>query len=110
MLAVCVTFDIKPSRIGSFMPLMIAQAETSLQDEPGCHRFDVCTDPDQSGRVFLYEIYTGFAFITGETRTGRIADQCYPACTWARLWFHFDFSTMIFSVSHCLLYITHIWI
>ena len=56
MLVVTVTFEIAPGRMPAFLPLMRAQAQTSLEREPGCHHFDVCvTDDDRS--VFLYEIY-----------------------------------------------------
>ncbi|MEO9825194.1 MAG: putative quinol monooxygenase [Paracoccaceae bacterium] len=58
MIAVCVTFDIKPEGMSAFLPLMQTQAQTSLQTEPDCHRFDVCTQSDAQNRVFLYEIYT----------------------------------------------------
>lgn len=40
------------------MPLMRANATQSLNDEPGCVRFDVLTDPDREGEIVLYELYT----------------------------------------------------
>ena len=58
MFAVCVDLRIKPGQMAAFLPLMIANAEASLRDEPGCHQFDVCrvdADPDL---VVLYELYT----------------------------------------------------
>ena len=36
---------------------MRANAAASLRDEPRCKQFDVCVDPEGSGRVFLYELY-----------------------------------------------------
>jgi len=57
MIAVCVTFDIEPGQMDAFLPLMHAQATNSLVGEPGCHRFDVCTDGEIAARVFLYELY-----------------------------------------------------
>ena len=36
---------------------MIANARTSREVEPGCRQFDVCVDPDDPLRVFLYERY-----------------------------------------------------
>lgn len=61
MFAVIVTFEIKPEMIEAFLPLMYENAAASLRDEPGCHRFDVCTDPARPGDVFLYELYTDLA-------------------------------------------------
>ncbi len=57
MYAVTVVFQIKAETVEDFLPLMIANAEASLKDEPGCRQFDVCTDPDRPGDVFLYELY-----------------------------------------------------
>jgi len=57
MYAVTVVFQIKAEVVEDFLPLMIANAEASLKDEPGCRKFDVCTDPDRPGDVFLYELY-----------------------------------------------------
>ena len=57
MFVVTVTFDIAQDQMGAFLPLMHHNARTSLTNEPGCLRFDVCTDPDRPDEVFLYEIY-----------------------------------------------------
>lgn len=57
MFAVVVTFSIKSGCLAQFMPLMLQNAETSLRTEPGCHQFDVATDPARADEVFLYEIY-----------------------------------------------------
>lgn len=40
-----------------FMALMLANAEASLRDEPGCRQFDVCIDPADPERLMLYEVY-----------------------------------------------------
>lgn len=58
MIAVCVTFDVKPESMAEFMPLMQAQATNSLTREPECHRFDISTQGDVGSHVFLYELYT----------------------------------------------------
>ncbi len=57
MYAVSVTFKIKHGAMDAFLPLMHANAKTSLQSEPGCHQFDVATDPAKPDEVFLYELY-----------------------------------------------------
>lgn len=59
--AVCVTLDLHPGHRDRFLPHMLENARTSLADEPGCHVFDVCTDPDRPDRVFLYELYADAA-------------------------------------------------
>jgi len=55
--AVCVTFIVKAGQMDVFLPLMVANAHTSLHDEAGCLQFDVLTDPARPDEVFLYEIY-----------------------------------------------------
>lgn len=58
MYAVVVTFTLKPGLMEDFLPYMLENATTSLLEEYGCHRFDVCTDPGRPDEVFLYELYT----------------------------------------------------
>ncbi|WP_299405816.1 putative quinol monooxygenase [uncultured Roseobacter sp.] len=61
MFAVVVTFSIKTEHLAAFMPLMTENASTSLREEPGCHQFDIATDPARPGEVFLYELYDNAA-------------------------------------------------
>ena len=58
MFAVVVKFKLKPESKDRFLALMRENATTSVRDEPGCHQFDVATDPDRPEEVFLYELYT----------------------------------------------------
>ncbi|WP_298922282.1 putative quinol monooxygenase [uncultured Roseobacter sp.] len=57
MYAVVVTFTIKSNRLAEFLPLMEHNARASLANEPGCHQFDIATDPARLTEVFLYELY-----------------------------------------------------
>ena len=61
MYVVTVAFEIRPEAAAAFLPLMLENARTSLAEEPGCLRFDVCGDETAEGaspaRIFLYEIY-----------------------------------------------------
>lgn len=57
MLAIVVEFHIHPAHVAAFRQAILANARQSLADEPGCHRFDVCDDPDDATRIFLYELY-----------------------------------------------------
>lgn len=58
MYVVTVKFTLAKGAAEAFMGLMRAQARNSLELEPGCHQFDVCSDPSDPGTVFLYELYT----------------------------------------------------
>ena len=57
MFVVTVLFCIKPSHVDEFMAAMLANASTSLQDEPGCRQFDVCQCGSDATEIFLYEVY-----------------------------------------------------
>lgn len=57
MFAVTVQFEINSDTMQFFLPLMHANARASVETEPGCQQFDVCTDPSKPTRVFLYELY-----------------------------------------------------
>ncbi len=56
MYAVCVTFKIGSDDFDRFLVRMSQQARDSLTLEPGCHRFDVCHNGQDT--VFLYELYS----------------------------------------------------
>ena len=58
MFVVTVKFELVPGAEAAFMPLMHTQAKNSLELETECHQFDVCTDPEKPGTVFLYELYS----------------------------------------------------
>lgn len=61
MFAVTVTLHIQKEDVQLFLPLMQRNAQASLDNEPGCLRFDICTDADRPNEVFLYEIYKNAA-------------------------------------------------
>ena len=57
MYIVTVAFEIKAEKLDEFRAQMVANARASREQEPGCLQFDVCTDPVQTERIFLYEVY-----------------------------------------------------
>jgi (4S)-4-hydroxy-5-phosphonooxypentane-2,3-dione isomerase len=66
---VIVDFRLKPGALAAFRPLIDANARTSAQSEPGCHRFDVVEPEGETDRVLLYEIYTDRAAFEAHMRT-----------------------------------------
>ncbi|PVB60561.1 putative quinol monooxygenase [Labrenzia sp. 011] len=74
MFAVTVVFEIHDGQFETFMPLMVANAQASVKQEPGCSRFDVCTDPDRPGEVFLYELYDDEAAFKAHLETPHFAE------------------------------------
>lgn len=49
-------FEVKPACMAAFLALADDDAMHSLQDEPGCQRFDVVSLPG-SAHVLFYELY-----------------------------------------------------
>ena len=61
MYAVIVDFKTKAEHATAFRDAIVANARASVADEPGCSQFDVCVDPQDGTRIFLYEIYDDLA-------------------------------------------------
>ena len=57
MFVIAVEFKIKAAHVAEFRAAMLEQARNSLEREEACRQFDVCFDPKDDSRVFLYEIY-----------------------------------------------------
>lgn len=57
MYIVIVDFTTKAEHAQAFMGEMIANADASFTSEPGCRQFDVCVDPNDATKIFLYEVY-----------------------------------------------------
>ena len=52
-----VTLQVKPEHLAEFIEIARHNAEHSVQDEPGCVRFDVIQDTDDPNRFYLYSVY-----------------------------------------------------
>jgi autoinducer 2-degrading protein len=52
-----VQMTVRPGRREEFLAGMAANAESSVRDEPGCLRFDVCSVDGETNRFLLYELY-----------------------------------------------------
>ena len=57
MYVITVLFSIKPEHTSDFLQAIVANARTSVAEEPGCSQFDVCVSASNSNDVFLYEVY-----------------------------------------------------
>jgi len=74
LFAVVVTLSLIPGVEAAFLDLMHKNARTSLWSEAGCHQFDVATDPDTPGEVFLYELYSDKAAFDAHLRTAHFIE------------------------------------
>ena len=57
MYVIIAATQIKQGFKDRFIEEMIADARGSVNDEPGCLRFDVIQDANDPNRIWLYEIY-----------------------------------------------------
>ena len=69
MITLVVRIEIKPGYRRQFMESMLDDARHSIQDEPGCLRFDVLEDHEDSDRIFLYEVYEDNAALDAHGQT-----------------------------------------
>ena len=69
MFVVAVIFVSKRDKAEAFRDRVRRQAAESLDREPGCHRFDVCANPEAPERVFLYELYSDEAAFKAHLET-----------------------------------------
>ncbi len=58
MFSLVVQMEVRSGRREEFLAGMAANAESSVRDEPGCLRFDVCSVEGDENRFLLYELYT----------------------------------------------------
>lgn len=68
-----VEFQVHAPHVHAFEAAIRLNAATSLADEAGCRRFDVCTDPAAPGRFVLYEIYDDEAAVQAHLRAPHFA-------------------------------------
>ena len=68
-----VEFRIFAPHAAAFEAAIRRNAATSLAHEPGCRRFDVCTDPAETSRFVLYEIYDDEAAVQAHLRAPHFA-------------------------------------
>lgn len=69
MVALVVIIEIKPEFREQFMESMLDDARHSIQDEPGCLRFDVLEDREHRNRILLYEVYRNDAALEFHGKT-----------------------------------------
>ena len=57
MYVIIAPIQIKEGHKEEFMVAMLDDAHGSVNDEPGCLRFDVIQDAGDPNRIWLYEVY-----------------------------------------------------
>ena len=52
-----VELDVQPEHVEKFKALIVANARTSVENEPGCLQFDVLQHSEAPEKFVLYEVY-----------------------------------------------------
>ena len=73
MYVVIVSARVKPEQRGTFLEAIEANAVSSVDDEPGCLRFDVVRDNDDPDHYLFYEVYRDEAAFAAHRDTDHFA-------------------------------------
>lgn len=57
MYVILAPIQIKPGYAEQFIEAVLLDAQGSVNNEPGCLRFDVIRDEEDPNRIYLYEVY-----------------------------------------------------
>jgi autoinducer 2-degrading protein len=57
MLVVVVFLEAERDRLEDLREALVGYAQTCLEREPGCQRYDVCADPVEGSAFLLYQVY-----------------------------------------------------
>ena len=69
MYVIVAPIQIKQGHKDEFIEAMLGDARGSVNDEPGCLRFDVIQDGADPNRIWLYEVYVDEAAFQAHTKT-----------------------------------------
>ena len=73
MYVIIAPIQIKQGYKEQYMKEIIDDARGSVNDEPGCLRFDVIQDASDSNRIWLYEVYKDAAAFEAHTQAPHFA-------------------------------------
>ena len=68
MYVIIAPIQIKDGHKDEFIEALLEDARGSVNDEPGCLRFDVIQDSADANRVWLYEVYVDEAAFQAHTQ------------------------------------------
>lgn len=69
MIAVIVDFVALEGKGDEVSEVLQTQARNSLEKESGCRHFDVCRNPEEPNKFFLYELYDDAAAVDAHGKT-----------------------------------------
>ncbi len=84
MYIVTVEFVVGAPHVEAFQQAVKQQAHNSLTRETACHQFDVCFDPQDPRRTFLYEVYTDEAAFKNHRETAHFREFDATVRDWVK--------------------------
>ena len=69
MHVIAVDITVRREHVAAFHETLLKNAQQSRDTEPGCRQFDVCVDPKDPARYFLYERYDDEAAFKAHLQT-----------------------------------------
>ena len=82
MYVIVAPLQIKEGHKEEFIKGMLEDAKGSVNDEPGCLRFDVIQDAGDSNRIWLYEVYTDEAAFQAHLKAPHFTKFLEAAGAW----------------------------
>ena len=82
MLALLVTVRINPEHLAEFVPAARHNAEHAVADEPGCLRFDIIQDRDDTHLFRFYEVYKDDAALAAHRQTPHFKKYIDASAAW----------------------------
>jgi len=73
MFSLMVQLEVRPEDRDEFLAAITTNAQASVRDEPGCHRFDVSAVEGDDTRFVLYELYDDAAAFEAHKRAPHFA-------------------------------------
>ena len=82
MQALVVDFRIRAEYVDAFAVAIAENARASRETEPGCRQFDICRDPADAQRFFLYELDDDEAAIQAHLRSAHFLAMDVLTADW----------------------------
>jgi (4S)-4-hydroxy-5-phosphonooxypentane-2,3-dione isomerase len=73
MLVIVAEMEVQEGKSSDFFDLISRHAQTSLAQEPGCKRFDICQAEENPSKFLFYEHYVNAAAFDDHAKTDRFA-------------------------------------
>lgn len=82
MLVLLVTVRVKPEHLNEFLPAAKENATRAVADEPGCLRFDIVQDRDDTHLFRFYEVYRDDAALAAHRQTPHFKKYIEASAAW----------------------------